>query len=328
MWEDNCPRKIGLRNFFKKYSRLYPERVERYAKDHWLLTKDLVEHGQRIVNKKYTHPSMFVLFLLKVGVWKNPHGKELQKTIRNIAHNSFEEIKNSFEEGLSIYWNYIRIKEEPSEYDENRFIDAFGRLKGFGKETGSRKMTSAILRFLDPGRYGTVDYRNWIILSNTEFRFFDSPMLEPLADTIEESKHVSIDTQKYLCYLKVIRRLAKEHEITPADVDMALFAYSDEVIPLSREISTIILRSKKKALAMMKIIQEVADSAAEVGFPRQAKILLDIIKPLVEEGDFEAIYQKCLKISRKRPDIDYKIEKRGGKSLRTQLPKLKEIYEK
>jgi len=327
MWEDNCPRKIGFHKFLTKYSKLFPYRVERYAKDHWMLTQELIEHGQRIVNKTYTDPSMFVLFLLKVGVWKNPHGVELQKTIANIASNKIEYIKSIFEEGLSIYWGNIKDKEKSSEYDDGRLIDTFGRLKGFGKETGSRKMTSAILRFLDPTKYGTVDYRNWCILSNTEFMFLDEPLLEPLANTWEESKHVDIDTRKYLAYLKVIRKLGRKYGFTPAEVDMALFAYSDEVIPLSREISLTISRSKEKALAMMEIVQEVANSAREVGFSRQAKILINAIKPLAEEGKYEDIYKLCIKMVSSRPDMDEKIERRGGKSLRSQLPKIKEIYE-
>jgi len=32
MWEDNCPRKIGFQDFVRKYSTLFPERVEQYAK--------------------------------------------------------------------------------------------------------------------------------------------------------------------------------------------------------------------------------------------------------------------------------------------------------
>lgn len=327
MWEHNCPRKIGFRNFLIRYSRLFPDKVERYAKDHWMLTQELIEHGQRIVNKIYTHSSMLALFLLKVGVWKNPHGVELQKTIANIASNGIEDIESAFEEGLSIYWSTIKAEEKPSEYNDGRLIDTFGRLKGFGRETGSRKMTSAILRFLDPTKYGTVDYRNWCILSNTEFMFLNKPLLEPLASTWKESKNVNIDTRKYLEYLKVIRKLGKEYGFTPAEIDMALFAYSDEIIPLSEELSLTTPKSKEKALAMMRIVQEVADSARKVGFPYQADKLINAIKPLAEEGKYEEIYRLCIKIVSSRPEMDEKIEKRGGKSLRSQFLRIKEIYE-
>ena len=327
MWRNNCPRKIGFRNFIAKYFRLFPERVERYAKDHWMLTQELIEHGKRIVNKTYTHPSMLVLFLLKVGVWKNPHGVELEKTIANIASNRIEDIKSVFDDGLSIYWSTIKDKEEPSEYDDGRLIDTFGKLKGFGRKTESRKMTSAVLRFLDPTKYGTVDYRNWCILSNTEFMFLDKPLLEPLANTWKESKNIDIDTRKYLAYLKAIRKLGRKYGFTPAEVDMALFAYSDEIIPLKRESSLTTSKSKEKAHAMMKIVQEVADSARKVGFPHQAERLINMIKPLVREGRYEDIYRLCIKIVSSRPDMDEKIERRGGKSLRSQLPRIKEIYE-
>ena len=331
MWEDNCPRKIGFGNFLAKYSRLFPERVERYAKDHWMLTQELIEHGRRIVNKTYTHPSMFVLFLLKVGVWKNPHGEELKRTISNIASNKIEDVKRVFEEGLSIYWSAIRGKKELSEYDDSRLIDTFGRLKGFGGKTGSRKMTSAILRFLEPSKYGTVDYRNWCILSNTEFMFLDKPLLEPLASTWEESKAINIDTRRYLAYLKNIRKLSRKYGFTPAEVDMALFAYSDEIIPLKRELPLTTSESDKKALEkaheMMKIIQEVADSVRKVGLPHQAETLIDAIDPLAMKGKYAEIYNLCVKMVSSRPDIDEEIERRGGKSLRNQLNRIKEIYE-
>lgn len=77
----------------------------------------------------------------------------------------------------------------------------------------------------------------------------------------------------------------------------------------------------------MKIVQEVADSARKVGFPHQAERLINMIKPLVREGRYEDIYRLCIKIVSSRPDMDEKIERRGGKSLRSQLPRIKEIYE-
>jgi len=325
MWEENCPRKIGLHSFLKKYSKLFPERVEHYAKDHWMLTQDLILHGQKIVNRVYTNPNMFLLFLFKVGMWKNPHEDELQKTISNITKNSLKHVETTFEDALNIYWQYVKNKTEVSMDTDRRLTDIFGELRGFGKETGSRKMVSAILRFLDPAKYGTVDYRNWAILSNTENKFLDKALLDPLANTLEESKDVNIDTGKYVQYLRVIRKLAEDHGLTPAEVDMAFFAYSDEVISLGREFIPTLPKSTKKALEMVKIVQEVADSARELGFPRQATILLNAITPLAERGDYVGIYNMCKRIISRRPDMDEKIEKLGGKSLRSQLQRLEEI---
>jgi len=327
MWEDNCPRKIGFHNFLTKYSNLFPERVEHYAKDHWKLTQDLLDHGQKIASKTFTNPNMFLLFLFKVCMWKNPHEKELQKAIGNVMKNSIRDVEKTFEEALEIYLHDIKDKVVVSESADRRLTDTFGKLYGFGKGTGSRKMVSAILRFLDPTKYGTVDYRNWTILSNTRYQFLDEPLLNPLANTLEETKHKEIDTDRYIQYLKIIRNLARENRLKPSEVDMALFAYSDEVIPLSRESPLSLAMSKEKALKMMKIVQEVAESARKVGYPRSATILLNAIKPLVERGDYQGIYKKCKDITSRRPDKDENIERRGGKSLKSQLPRLKEIYD-
>jgi hypothetical protein len=269
---------------------------------------------------------MFVLFLLKVGTWKNPHGKELQKTIVNIAGNNIESLNDIFENALNIYLKYVKDKENSDDFD-HKLIDTFGKIRGFGKKTGSRKMVSAILRFLDPTKYGTVDYRNWIVLSNTEHQFLDKALVEPLADTLEESRHVNIDTQKYLCYLKVIRKLAKNYNMTPAEVDMALFAYSDEIIPLGKEVIFPMPKSKEKALRMMEVIEEIANSVRNLGFDQHAKIFLSRVEPLARKGDYEQIYRYCERAISGRPHVDEMIEKRGGKSLRNQFHRIKEIYE-
>jgi predicted transcriptional regulator len=155
----------------------------------------------------------------------------------------------------------------------------------------------------------------------------DKPLLEPLASTLEESKRVNIDTQKYLDYLKTIRKIAKENGITPAEVDMALFAYSDEVVPLSRDSMQTLPKSLEKALKMMNIVREVAESARKVGYPRQATKLLNAIEPLVEKEDYEGIYKMCINITAARPDMDEKIERQGGKSLRSQLHRIKEVLQ-
>jgi len=328
-WEKNCPRRMGFQDFFRKYSKLFPEKVERYAKNHWALTQDLTYNGQKIANGTYTHPSMFTLFLLKVGVWKNPHGQELQKTIINIASNNIETIELVFSEALAIYRNYIKDNQEVSEDADRKLIDAFGSLRGFGKETGSRKMVSAILRFLDPAKYGTVDYRNWIILSNTEHQFLKEPLLKPLANTIEESKNIEIDSTKYVVYLRVIRTLAKFHGTTPADIDMALFAYSDEIISLGKKYIPILTNteSKEKTLRMMEVIQEVVDSVRSLGLHRHANILLSRIEPLSRRGDYEGIYLYCRRAISGKSHIDEMIEKRGGKSLRKMFSKIEKIYQ-
>lgn len=233
VWQFDCPKEIGWHNFLTEYSKLYPERVESYAKGHWELTQDLIKDGRGIVDRTNTKVRRLRSFLWGVARWKNP-GRELPGIIDDINKNSDECIKAVFEDALELYRNYIKDKEEIPEDAERRLINIFGRLYAFGRVSGSRKMVSAILRLLDPTKYGTVDYRNWAILSNTEHQFVEKPMLESLAGTWKESKGKNIDTEKYFHYLKIIRILAKDYNMTPAEVDMALFAYSDEKIPLGR----------------------------------------------------------------------------------------------
>jgi len=329
MWEDNCPRKMGFRDFFSKNIKLFPERVEHYAKNHWALTQDLTHHGQEIANGTYTHSSMLMPFLLKVGIWKNPHDPDLQKTIANIARNNTRSIELTFAEALEIYRSRIKGIEEVPEDADRKLIDMFGKLTGFGRRTGSRKMVSATIRFLDPTKYGTVDYRNWVILSNTEHQFLEEPLLRPLSPHIEESKRIEIDTEKYLTYLKTIRKLATTYGITPAEVDMALFAYSDEVIPFSRENILPLARTKSddKAFRMMQVIQEVVDSIESLGLHPYANILLSRVKPLARRGDYEGIYNYCKRAISSKSRVDEMIEKRGGKSLRKVFCKIEEIYQ-
>jgi len=328
-WDENSPRKLGYQKFFARYRQLFPERVERYAKDHWALTRDLDDHGRKIANRAYSHPSMYMLFLLKVGIWKKPHGKGLEDTVKNISKNSLQSVDAAFQIALDIYHRSVKEKGEVSIEADRKLTDIFGRLEGFGAETGSRKMVSAVLRFLDPEKYGTVDYRNWAILSNAGGQFLDDPLLPPLAESLSKSRDANIDTQSYLRYLKVIRKLARDYNCLPADVDMALFAYSDEIIPLNREPALIspLKESKEKALRMMEVIQEVADSAERSGFPSQAKIILQNVMSKARTGDYESIYRYCRNAIRARPDMDEKLERLGGKSLRSQFYRIQKIYE-
>lgn len=328
-WEENSPRKLGFQRFLTKYWRIFPERVEKYAEDHWALTQDIADHGRKIVNRVYSHSSMYMLFLLKVGIWKKPHGKGLRDTVMNIARNSLESVEAAFRIALGIYHRSVKDKPKVSTEADRKLIDTFGKLKGFGAKSGSRKMVSAILRFLDPDKYGTIDYRNWAILSNTGGKFLDDPLLPPLAESLNESRNVDIGTQNYLHYLKIIRKLAKDYGYSPAEVDMALFAYSDEIVPLGREpiLTPLPKEAKDKAQRMMEVIEEVAESAGSLGFPRQARILLHNVKPKVRTGNYEGIYRYCRNAIRARPDMDAKLEKLGGKSLRSQFYKIQQIYE-
>lgn len=137
--------------------------------------------------------------------------------------------------------------------------------KAFSKQSGSERiwelrrlgqvgvpMASAILRFAWPNLYGTVDWRNWYVLSNTMNRvgkendIFRRPLLSSLG-SVQRYSSSGITVNRYIEYLRVIRSLAEEHsnrteggkelpiiselvkeypKRTPAEIDMALFSYS------------------------------------------------------------------------------------------------------
>lgn len=117
-------------------------------------------------------------------------------------------------------------------------------------------MASAVLRFVWPDSYGTIDWRNWYVLSNTKNRvekendLFRDPLLRSIS-SVQGHSSVGINFNRYVEYLGVIRSLAEEHpkrseraeqlpiirelvkeypERTPAEIDMALFSYSWDFI--------------------------------------------------------------------------------------------------
>jgi len=114
----------------------------------------------------------------------------------------------------------------------------------------STAMASAILRFVNPSEFGTVDWRNWYVLSqstNTQGQnniLFNKQLLNPLNNPYSS---IEITSDLYMVYLTVIRELATKFpertekgkqlgiikEIineyprrTPAEIDMAIFSYS------------------------------------------------------------------------------------------------------
>jgi len=113
-------------------------------------------------------------------------------------------------------------------------------------------MASAILRFVWSDSYGTVDWRNWYVLSNIMNRVgkendvFNKPLLSSLS-SVKRYSSSGITVNRYREYLRVIRSLAEKYpnrteggkklpiiselvrdysKRTPAETDMALFSYS------------------------------------------------------------------------------------------------------
>jgi len=276
------------------WSQRFPEKVELYAADHWKLTQLVEELGKNIVMGSYRHSSTYMLFLIMVAVWKNPHTGKLEKTLSNILMNSAVDVERAFNDGLEMYRQHVKDKSEPSMEFERRLIDTFGRLYGLGASEGGRAIVSAVLRFLDPLKYGTVDYRNWCILSNTGCTLPWSRPLEKLGKSVEETKRIPIDTAHYLEYLSYIRDLGKKCNLSPAEVDMALFAYSDEIWPLKREQvdSVLLAKSVDKARRIMVVIDEIVREVSKIpNQKKRAMKLWKVMKQYERSGDYQSMYR-------------------------------------
>ncbi|MHA1381272.1 MAG: hypothetical protein ACTSRG_23135 [Candidatus Helarchaeota archaeon] len=325
----NLNNKSKLKKVLQYYLNLYPEKVDKFAPNHWTLTKELIKDGQNIINNKYNHESMLFLFLLKVGIWKNPHGRKMIGTITNIVKNKVNEIKLIFSNALDFYNNKIRGKDSINIEVEKIFIDFFGNIKGYGR-TGARKLTSAILRFLDPSRYGTVDYRNWCILSNTGGQYFIKPLLESKGDSIQESMEQTISTDDFMNYLQMIRKLGIICNMSPAEIDMALFSFSDTIKPLNidnKYLGNIKMGNHEKAQKILEIIKNITRGAmngtphwvygAALGLQRE-------MEKHAENGDAKRMYDRCRtllggKVGKYLQDI-------GKNSIESEFSKIERIY--
>jgi hypothetical protein len=96
-------------------------------------------------------------------------------------------------------------------------------------------MASAILRFLWPEDYGVVDWRNWMVLSNFRYKFLENPPLSKLGDSFKEYRECVIDKKQYVEYNGTLRKIRDEVAFTNrvADIDLALWAYSIEIVPFN-----------------------------------------------------------------------------------------------
>jgi len=319
--ETEFPRNLGINTFIKKYHAEFPKIIERYHPDHWELTQELEQLGSTVL-PTYDR-QQFRTFLLLVYLWKNPHGSALRTALLHTIRNNRYAIDRASRQ--------VRIG--LINQDDVGAVAAFSHMVGFGKHRRT-PMISAVLRFLAPDRYGTVDYRNWSVLSNTQHSFFDSPLVKPLAPTFLESKRQAIDSSMYLDYLKIIRTLAVQCNVRPADVDMALFAFSDRV----RSLQAIFYgphhfgRAKRHAVRMLAHIWLIIETAWGVGLGGPAEILLERALGYAVLGDFLGLYRECKRMVAHRPEMDREIEKRATSlglkeyaSVRTQLDALAQI---
>jgi len=290
----SAKRMEDLPQFLQTWSQRFPEKVKLYSADHWKLTQLLDDLGKNIAIGLCRQSGTYMLFLIMVAVWKNPHPRKLERTIGNILKNSVVDVERTFNDALQIYRQRIKGNTEPSLEDERKLVDTLGSLSGLGALEGGRAIVSAVLRFLDPSMYGTVDYRNWCILSNTGCNFPWMSPLKRLGNSVEDTKNIPIDTEHYLEYLGRIRDLGKKCNLTPTEVDMALFAYSDELWPFKKEQvgSPLVAKSVDKARRIMVVIDEIVQEVSKIpNQKRRATKLWKVMKLYERSGDYQSMYR-------------------------------------
>ena len=274
-----------------------------FLPNNWKLTQLLSDLGSSIACGSSRSSSIYMLFLMMVGIWKNPHGKALQDTLANILKNSIKDVDQQFNDALKTYDESIKDNDDPSKEAERNLVDALGSLSGLGASPSqeSRKVVSAVLRFLDPSKYGTVDWRNWCILSNTGSKLLTSPLLNKLGDTVEKTKTVPIDTEHYLSYLDAIRSLARRCGLTPAQVDMALFAYSNELWHFPGYASRMPdAKSLDKAARIMSVVEEIVQEVSRVPGQRwRATKFRDVMRGYAKSGDYLRMFQYASNVRKK-----------------------------
>jgi len=324
-WLRHSPRELGHKEFFRRYLSTAEEKFEKYFPGQWSFTKRLEAIGQRVASRQIADDASLMLFLIDVAVWKEPYESQAKDMIGLVIDNSYAEIRSAFYH----VWHAL------SRHLDKEAVDAIGSLRGFGKG-GSRKVASAVLRFLDPSRFAVVDYRNWAVLSNTEGQYFEKPLLEPLALTIEETRASPIDTRRYLEYLTVVRQLAAQNGISPAEVDMALFAFSDEIRSLY--IGTSVYEGRDTAggaedvhetLKRQRMVEVVMRVVNDNKRARQAWLRNSAVKLEVGLKKCRTPYEimeMCLNMLRGTPTMDLKIRALGRLSLADVKDELDRIY--
>lgn len=98
-------------------------------------------------------------------------------------------------------------REALSKSDESEKIQTLCELNGVGIPTAS-----AILTIIYPEKYAVIDIR----------------CLEALNDILKIKISKSVSLKTWLKYLELIRNIAKENNIKPRELDMALFAMHKE----------------------------------------------------------------------------------------------------
>lgn len=295
--ESHFPGNMGIVAFLKRYSEAFAQTVESYHEGHWELTQLLERMGRGIVRSEVPADECS-LFLLLIGLWKKPHRNAIGDITRNfILSNSRSSVREAIRAVVEIHRGGA---------DDREYVAALRPIKGLGAAEDRTPMLSACLRFLFPELFGAIDYRNWCVLSNTEYDFFEARLVSPpLAETWEAARGVPITTDKFLAYTRVVRELAEDSGLTPAEVDMALFSFASEIKPFHKVRVVPKLGARKlTAMKMMIPLWRVMDTARAVGMDHAARKMVNNIIPALADGNPTRFWQECQRMVGRNPLMD------------------------
>ena len=139
---------------------------------------------------------------------------------------------------------------------------------------------------------------------------------------MEKTKTVPIDTEHYFSYLDAIRGLARRCSLTPAQVDMALFAYSNELWHFPGYASrTSDTRSLDKAARIMSVVEEIVQEVSKIPGQRgRATSFRDVMMGYAKSGDYLRMFQYASNVRKKgRPPVGAK------KTLESEFSRIEQI---
>lgn len=127
----------------------------------------------------------------------------------------------------------IGVKGAKTDEDAFRLVM---RLKGFGQKGGAAKQASAVLRFIDPYRWGTVDWRNAAMIELYENNGKNADIAVEKAKNEDrkkyKDKHDYIDEKDASHYQEKYRAYRCECLPRAADVDLAFWGMSLKAWPI------------------------------------------------------------------------------------------------
>jgi hypothetical protein len=139
---------------------------------------------------------------------------------------------------------------------------------------------------------------------------------------VEKTKTVPIDTEHYLSYLDALRSLARRCGLTPAQVDMALFAYSNELWHFPGYASRMPdAKSLDKAARIMSVVEEIVQEVSKVPEQRwRATKFRDVMRGYAKSGDYLRMFQYASNVRKKgRPPVGAK------KTLESEFSRIEQI---